>query len=105
MISEQVIQQVVRRLVEAANPSRIILFGSYATGTATENSDLDLMVIKRSVENRGEEMSRLRGCVGDIGEGVDVLVYSEDDAEERKEWCTSPVYWALREGKVLYEIA
>jgi len=62
MISEQVIQQAVRRLVAAANPSRIILFGSYATGTATENSDLDLMVIKRSVENRGEEMSRLRGC-------------------------------------------
>jgi len=105
MISEQVIQQAVRRLVAAARPSRIILFGSYATGTATENSDLDLMVIKHAVENRGEEMVRLRGCVGDIGEAVDVLIYSEDDVEERKEWCTSPIYWALREGRVLYESA
>jgi hypothetical protein len=31
-----------------------------------------------------------------------VLVYSEQQVEERKDWCTSPVYWALREGRVLY---
>jgi len=44
MISEQVIQETVRRLVAAANSGRIILFGSYATGMATESSDLDLLV-------------------------------------------------------------
>ena len=41
MISEQTIQQAVARLVVAANPSKIILFGSYARGDATEDSDLD----------------------------------------------------------------
>jgi uncharacterized protein len=30
-------------------------------------------------------------------------VYSEADFELRKNWCTTPVYWAVREGKVLYD--
>jgi hypothetical protein len=60
------------------------------------------MVIEPRVDNRGEEMVRLRGAVGDVGIGVDVLVYSEGDVEERRDWCTSPVYWALREGRTLY---
>ncbi len=38
-----------------------------------------------------------------FGAGVDVLIYSEDDIEEHNAWCISPVYWALRESKVLYE--
>lgn len=60
------------------------------------------MVKERHVDNRGEEMVRLRGAVGSVGVGVDVLVYSEKEVEERRNWCTSPVYWALREGKTLY---
>ena len=51
MISEQTIQQAVARLVAAAKPNKIILFGSYARGDATEDSDLDLMVIEQDVQN------------------------------------------------------
>ena len=61
------------------------------------------IVIERHVDNRGEEMVRLRGAVGHIGTGVDVLVYSEAEVEERRDWCTSPIYWALREGRTLYD--
>ena len=75
MISSEQIQQAVERLVKAANPSKVILFGSYARGDATEDSDLDLMVIEREVENTGEEMVRLHRAVGDVGAGVDLLVY------------------------------
>jgi predicted nucleotidyltransferase len=49
MISSEQIQQAVERLVAAANPSKVILFGSYARGDATEDSDLDLMVIEQEV--------------------------------------------------------
>jgi uncharacterized protein len=104
LINEQVTQEVVRRIVAAAQPSRVILFGSHGRGDADQDSDLDLMVIERHVDNRGEEMIRLRGAVGSIGVGVDVLVYSEEEVEERRDWCTSPVYWALREGRTLYAV-
>ena len=103
MIDEQTLQQVVKRIVAAAQPSRVILFESYGRDDADAGSDLDLIVIERHVDNRGEEMVRLRGAVGHIGTGVDVLVYSEAEVEERRDWCTSPIYWALREGRTLYD--
>lgn len=102
MLPDQTIQAAVDRIVAAASPSKVILFGSYARGEATEDSDLDLMVIEKEVADTGEEMVRLRSAVGDVGIGVDVLVYSEREFEKRREWCSSPVYWATREGKVLY---
>lgn len=51
---------VARLLVAAANPESVILFGSYARGDYTKDSDLDLLVILPTVEDRIEEMARLR---------------------------------------------
>jgi len=103
MISENTIRQVVGRLVSAANPNKVILFGSYARGEAREDSDLDLMVIEQEVQNAGEEMIRLHRVVGDVGVGVDVLVYSDAEASRRSQVPGTLLYWAFREGKVLYD--
>ncbi|RLT38677.1 MAG: nucleotidyltransferase domain-containing protein [Chloroflexi bacterium] len=102
MLDEQTLQQAVDRIVAAAQPSRVIVFGSYGRGEATEDSDLDLMVIAPEVEDKYAEMIRLQRVVGRVGTGVDLLVYSEAEIEERRDWCTSPIYWALREGKTMY---
>lgn len=102
MIEESTLQQIVTRIVSTARPSRVILFGSYGRGDADEDSDVDLLVIKPQVDNPYEEMLHLRRAIGPIGAGVDVLVYTEKNVEERKDWCTSPIYWALREGRTLY---
>ena len=101
-MDEQTLQDIVDRIVAAAQPSRVILFGSYGRGEADQGSDLDLIVIKPHVEDEYQEMIRLREVVGRVGVGVDVLVYSEAKVEERKDWCTSPIYWALREGRTMY---
>jgi len=102
MIDEQMLQEAVERIVAVARPSRVILFGSYGRGDADAGSDLDLIVIEPQVVDKYTEMIRLRKAVGHIGVGVDVLVYSEAEMEERRDWCTSPIYWALREGRMLY---
>jgi len=102
VIDEKALKKIVGRIVKASRPSRVIVFGSQGRGDAGQYSDLDIMVIKPHIENRADEMVRLRGVVGSVGIGVDVLVYSETEVEECRDWCTSPVYWALREGRTLY---
>ena len=104
MISEKTIQQAVARLVAAANPSKVILFGSYARGDATEDSDLDLMVIEREVPNKFNEMVRLRQELRSLQIPVDVLVYSQNYVDEWGHLPGTALYWALHEGKVLHEV-
>jgi predicted nucleotidyltransferase len=104
MISEKIIQQAVDRLVAASNPSKVILFGSYARGDATEDSDLDLMVIEPEVSDKCGEMVRLRQALRPLRIPVDVLVYSQDYVDEWGHLPGTALYWALTEGRVLHEV-
>lgn len=103
MMDERVFQRAIARIVAIAQPSRVILFGSHGRGDADEDSDIDLMVIKPTIENRGEEMVRLYQAVSDIGTGVDVLVYSEAEYERRSQVPGTVLYWARKEGRPVYE--
>lgn len=105
MLTLDLIQEAAARIVATAQPDKVILFGSYARGEAHDDSDLDLIVIEHELppELVVQEMARLRLAVGGIGVGVDILVYSRAEFERRKNWPSTPLYWAQREGKVLYE--
>jgi len=105
MIDEYTLQEIVQRIVTEAQPSRVILFGSYGRGDADEGSDLDIMVIKPSVDNRYTEMIDLRKAIGYIGTGIDVLVYLEAEYGRRSQVPGTVLYWAHKEGRPLYEAA
>ncbi len=105
MITEQTIQQAAQILGEAAGRAKVILFGSYARGEAQENSDLDFLVIEPELKDKFREMVRLRQVLRPLRIPVDVLVYSQAEIEQQQYSCSSAVYWALREGKVLYDFS
>lgn len=105
MIDIQILNEIVQRLVAAAQPSRVILFGSYGRDDADNGSDLDIMVIKPTVTNRYEEMIRLHKAVGSIGTGVDLLVYSDAEYRRRSRVPGTVLYWARKEGRAIYEAA
>ena len=79
MIVQDKIQQAVQILAETAKPKRIILFGSYATGKANENSDLDFLVIKEKVTDYDEETVDLELALLPLGISKDILLASMND--------------------------
>ena len=102
-VNADVMSQVVRRIVEAARPRKIILFGSRARGNARRHSDLDLLVIADSEQPRHCRAAPLYGALRDILVPMDILVYTPEEVEE---WSRVPqafVTTAVREGTVLYE--
>jgi uncharacterized protein len=101
-ISAQTLNQLVTLLVDAVHPRKIILFGSYARGEQTRDSDLDVTVIMDAVHDRVDEMVRLRRVLAPIKMPIDVLVYSEHDVRERGRWLGTALRDALQEGLVLY---
>lgn len=104
MLTEPAIQQAARKIVSVANsPLKIILFGSYARGEANEGSDLDLIVVERDIPDPVSEYLKLHGAASGMGVGIDILLMTESEFEKKRDWWSTPVYWAAREGKVLYE--
>ena len=96
-------EEAVRRLVEVARPTKVILFGSTARSDADEESDLDLLVVLKDVTARRAEMVRLLNALRSLRVPVDVLVYSEEEVRDWGHLPGSVLHEALTEGKVLYE--
>jgi predicted nucleotidyltransferase len=99
------LRDLVHRVVRAAQPERIVLFGSRARGDSRPDSDIDLLVIKRSRRSRPERAIPIYSALADLRLPVDaeVMVYTPAEAEEWSEVRQAFVTTALREGKVLYE--
>ena len=102
MIGQAQIDEAIATLVDAARPERIVLFGSHARGDAREDSDLDLLVIEPQVADRAREMVRLRRALRPLRIPVDVLVYSSEEVERWGHQPGTALFWAMREGRVVY---
>jgi predicted nucleotidyltransferase len=84
-------------------PKKIILFGSYAYGKPTEDSDVDLLVIMDRTRYRGERVSlRMRQAVP-AGFPMDLIVRTPKAVSKRLAWGDSFLQEIVTLGKVLYE--
>jgi predicted nucleotidyltransferase len=102
MISNKTIQEAVELLIKAANPTRIILFGSYARGDTNEQSDLDFLIVKKELKARRMETVRLRDVLSPLRIPVDVVVISEKTYQDWKDAPGTVIYEATQEGRVVY---
>jgi predicted nucleotidyltransferase len=95
--------EIVERL-RSLQPEKIILFGSYALGNATEDSDIDLFLVK----NPGNEQSdyellarkKLRDLIFKYRIGFDVLAASQEFLDGREDHFYKVDI--LTDGKVIY---
>lgn len=103
MINTEIIEDVKNRLVKTYNPVAIYLFGSYAWGIPTEDSDLDLMIIVEKSDEKSHRRSILgRRALWELDISKDILVYTQDEFNARISDTTSLLYKIKNKGKVLY---
>lgn len=82
---------------------RVILYGSRAQGSATEDSDFDLLVVEKDPVSKREEMRRLRQALSDLDYPVDVWVMGVEEFEETRNVIGGLAYPAYKYGVLLYE--
>jgi predicted nucleotidyltransferase len=103
LIEKGTIEEVKNRLVKTYNPIAIYIFGSYAWGSPTEDSDLDLMIVVEKSDERSFDRPRpgQRALFG-LGISTDMIVYTKDEFEKYADNITTLCYKIKKDGKVLY---
>lgn len=104
-LAENLLQEIVGRVLEVGQPDRIILFGSAARGQMTRDSDIDLLVLEASPKQPRRQSVRLRNALRGLGYPFDVMVMATERFEESKEIIGGLAYPAQKYGRVIYEAA
>ena len=103
--NNQILDEMVRRILQVVQPKRVILFGSAARGEMYSESDLDvLIVMPDGIHRRRTAQTIYRNLTG-LGVAKDILVVTETDIKKHGENTSLALYPALREGKELYHAA
>lgn len=102
MIAQADIEEVARDIGEAAGAERVVLFGSHATGHASDSSDVDLLVIAESDQPRHKRSRELYRRVRAQRFAMDILVYTPEEVRRGSRTPVSFVSQILREGKTVY---
>lgn len=101
-LDQAVLDEIVRRIVDVAQPERIILFGFAARGEMGRDSGVDLLVVKDGAHRRRLAARIYDGLYG-VGVAVDVVVVTPADVERYRDSHALVIKPALREGTVIYE--
>jgi len=100
-VNLRILRDIIRRIVEAAHPDRIILFGSAARGEMGPNSDVDLLVIKGGKFNRWRVTTAIYRHLSGADAAVDVVVVTPEEVERYRDTHCLVICPALKEGKVV----
>ena len=103
MIAFEDIQDYANKIAERFKPEKIILFGSYAYGQPTEDSDVDLLVVMEPDRRNWQKATEIRTSLGYSGFAMDLLVRRGSHVQKRLIE-NDPFYTEIVvKGKSLYE--
>lgn len=105
MVFEEKLKEFVEKISHGVNPKAILVFGSVAKGTATEDSDLDLMVIMDTDMTYYERTLAVRKCIGVTTIPIDILAFTPEEIEEGRLKKGSIISEVLNTGRVVYGVA
>jgi len=99
-------KELKKQIIEALkplNPKKIIVFGSFAYGTPTDDSDLDICVVEDDYKNRWEEKRKIREALKKIDLSKDILNPTYEEFEFYKNEINSVYYDADKKGILLWQ--
>ncbi len=102
---QQILGEIVRRILTVANPERIILFGSRARGEARRGSDYDILIIADSDLPRWQRTPPIYDVLGGLGVPKDIVWWTPEEVVRWRDARAHFVTRATREGRTLYERA
>ena len=97
------IHEMVRRIVARFDPEQVILFGSYAKGTAGPDSDADLLIVMDVQGHNRPKVVEMYREIGAVGLAKDLIVVTPLELERYRAAPGSVIHSALQEGRVLYD--
>jgi uncharacterized protein len=99
---QEVLDELVRRIVAEVGPRRVVLFGSAVRGDLQPGSDIDLLVVMPDGAHRRRTAQHLYGRLGSDRPPVDLVVATESDILDHGDAPGYVYRTALREGRELY---
>jgi len=101
--ADATLAEIIRRILAAGEPQKIVLFGSRARGDARADSDYDLLLVEPSELPRYKRAARYRRALTGLTGAKDILVWTPDEVAQWREVPNAFVTTAVQEGVVLYE--
>ena len=100
--TEQKIKDIIDKIVVNYNPDKIFLFGSFAWGNPTKDSDIDLLIIKKTSGSSRKLAQEIDESLFEREMPIDILVYSPKYLEERLSLGDFFIKKIVKDGKLLY---
>jgi predicted nucleotidyltransferase len=99
----KIIIEIVERIIKEYKPKKVILFGSYAYGEPTEDSDIDVLIVTERNLSPEEIYEIRRQFLRDFSMSVQVVCVSDQEFAETKDIIGGVTYPASKYGETLYE--
>ncbi len=101
-ITDQLVNEIVQKIVEHFHPLKIIIFGSYVWGKRRADSDLDLLVIMESQDRPAQRARKIRKICRPRFLPMDILVRTPQEIQRRLEMNDFFIKEILEKGRVKY---
>lgn len=102
--TEAIIRNITKKIADGYKPDKIILFGSYAYGKPRKDSDIDLLIIKKTKARHIDRAVKIREIVKDENRlvAIEPLVYSPQEIMKRMKMEDDFITAIMEKGVVLY---
>ncbi len=102
-VTDELLREITERIVDALAPQQVILFGSYAHGQPTPDSDVDLLVVMETEERPSKRRQAVSRLFRERPFPMDIIVRTPAEMQRSTESVDPFIHDVLERGRILYD--